>query len=368
MSREMQNQYVPDYVSPPGETLLELIEGLGMSQAELAQRMGRPKKTVNEIIRGKAAITPETALQLERVLGASAEFWNNRERNYRQYLARSRDNQNLAEQVGWIQDFPLKAMIELGWIQAYDDEIEQLYEMLRFFGIASPKQWDDIWQKLPVAFRRSTAFQSDAKALSAWLRQGEIEAQQINCRPHNAEAFRQRLSGEIRALTLQPPEIFQSELVRVCSLAGVAVVFVPQLPKARVSGATRWLNRDKALIQLSLRYRTDDHLWFTFFHEAGHILLHGKRDVFLEEDGKKNEKEREANEFARKILIPSKDLKHFLKQKKPSPRSKDGIRQFAAKLGIAPGIVVGRLQHDEVIPYKNCNELKVTFTWANKND
>ena len=83
MSNVIQNQYTPDYVSPPGETLQEVLEERGMSQAELAERTGRPKKTINEIINGKAAITPETALQLERVLGIPASFWNNRERRYR---------------------------------------------------------------------------------------------------------------------------------------------------------------------------------------------------------------------------------------------------------------------------------------------
>jgi HTH-type transcriptional regulator/antitoxin HigA len=60
------------------------------------------------------------------------------------------------------------------------------------------------------------------------------------------------------------------------------VVIVKELPGCSVNGATFWLNPEKAVIQLSLRYRSDDHLWFNFFHEAGHIVLHGKRETFLE--------------------------------------------------------------------------------------
>lgn len=364
MSNTIQNQYTPDYVSPPGETLLELLEELGMPQAELAQRMGRPKKTINEIIKGKTAITPETALQLETVLGAPAEFWNNRERIYRQHLARLKEKADLAAHVDWLKGFPLKAMIKMNWIRAYEDDVQQLWELLRFFGVASPQQWEVIWDQASVAFRKSAAFQSERKAVFAWLRKGEIEAQKIHCQPFAAETFQQVLIDQVRPLTLQPPQIFQPELESLCSQVGVAVVFVPQLPKARVSGATRWLTPTKALIQLSLRYKTDDHLWFTIFHEAGHILLHGKREVFLEDGEMDNTKEQEANEFARDSLIPAAKLNQFLKQSKPSPRSKEGIQAFAAEIGIAPGIVVGRLQHDGHLPYKNCNGLKRTFKWA----
>ncbi|MEY2914970.1 MAG: hypothetical protein RLZZ184_4279 [Cyanobacteriota bacterium] len=99
MESKIQNRYNPDYVSPPGDTLLEVLEHRGMTQAELAERTGRPKKTINEIIKGKAAITPETALQLERVFNIPASFWNNRERHYREFLAQKEEKKRLAKQV-----------------------------------------------------------------------------------------------------------------------------------------------------------------------------------------------------------------------------------------------------------------------------
>lgn len=365
MSNVIQNQYTPDYVSPPGETLQELLEEQGMSQAELAERTGRPKKTINEIINGKAAITPETALQLERVLNIPASFWNNREQQYREALALQEEQNRLQEQITWLDKIPVKAMIELGWIQHFQDKIEQLRETLNFFAVASPKQWEDIWSNTDTDFRKSQAFQNDPGAVAAWLRRGEIEASEIHCAIYDASKFEETLI-QIRALTVQQPEIFQKEMVRLCAESGVAVVFIPQLPKTRTSGATRWLNPNKALIQLSLRYKTDDHLWFAFFHEAGHILLHGKRDTFLE--GKKltltqnQHKEEEANKFASDILIPPKEFKQFLVS--GQQRKKAGIEHFANRIGIAPGIVVGRLQHDQILPPSHCNELKRKFEWA----
>ena len=236
-----------------------------------------------------------------------------------------------------------------------------LENVLNFFGIAAPTQWQRIWES-GVAFHQSTVFESDPYAVSAWLRRGEIEAQQIDCAPYDNERFLSALS-RVRESTTRPPDVFHPETMRLCAEAGVAVAFVPELPKVRVSGATRWLTANKALIQVSLRYKTDDQLWFTFFHEAGHILKHGKRDVFIENDGEYDEKEEEANQFASDFLIPRSEYGPFYSG--AGYYSKDEIRDFARRLGIAPGIVVGRLQHDEKLPKQNCNDLKQHFEWTN---
>ncbi len=72
-----------DVAIPPGEYLAEEIEARGISQKELAKRMGRPVQAINEIINGKKAITAETALQLEEVMPEiPAKFWLNLERDY----------------------------------------------------------------------------------------------------------------------------------------------------------------------------------------------------------------------------------------------------------------------------------------------
>lgn len=360
----IKNEYNPDFVTPPGETVLETLERIGMSQAEFAERTGRPKKTINEIIRGKAMITPETALQFEKVLGVPASFWINREQNYQEWLAREQERSEFEQYLSWIEKFPIKEMVNLGWLQKHNDSIDKLNELLRFFGIASPQQWKAVTNDLSLAFRRSAAFKAEPEIISSWLRKGEIEAQNIDCEPFDTDAFRTVLD-EIRLLTNESPEVFVSRIIELCARAGVAVVFVHELRKLRTNGATRWLNPNKALIQLSLLYKTDDHLWFTFFHEAGHILLHGKRDIFLEEDNQTNDKENEANQFAADWLIPPSAYKSF--RPRGNYFSKAEIIEFAQKTGIAPGIVVGRLQHDDRIPMQNCNDLKRKLVWARDN-
>jgi len=361
MANMLQNEYHPDSVSSPGETLLETLETIGMSQAELAKRMGRPVKTINEIIQKKAAITAETALQLEQVLHIPASFWLKREQHYRESLARLAEEQRLTSWVEWLKEIPIREMMRRGWIPPCTNKPQQVFETLKFFGVASPEAWRNIWEHKIIEYRKSTVLTSNFGAVTTWLRQGEIEAQEIECAPYNADAFRDALN-RIRALTVEPISFFQEELVRLCANAGVAVVFVQELPKTGICGATQWLTSTKALVQLSLRYKTDDHLWFTFFHEAGHILRHGKRQVFLEIDQKdKKEAEEEANTFAANLLIDPVQWQRFVAY--DSYRTKADIKEFAQKVGIASGIVVGRLQHEKLLPFDHCNDLKRHLEW-----
>ena len=361
-------QYRPDYVSPPGETLLEALEEREMTQAELAQRTGRPKKTINEIVKGKAAITPETALQFERVLGIPATFWNKREQQYREALARLQDEQRLKGWKDWLKALPVKQMIAHGWVKRCEDKAAQVLELLTFFGVASPDAYEVVYEQEIVAFRKAGVSTAtvDHGATAAWLRQGEIAATEIDCAPYNERRFREALR-RIRTLTTEPPEVFEPEVVRLCAEAGVAVVFVPELPRTGICGAIRWLTPTKALIQLSLRYKTDDHLWFSFFHEAGHILLHGKREAFFETgEMAGTDEEDQANEFARDILIPLPEWQRFVGS--GQYHSKADIADFAEQVGIAPGIVVGRLQHDNYLPFSHCNDLKQRLEWVGASD
>ncbi len=196
-------------------------------------------------------------------------------------------------------------MVKYGWVEDRSDTAGRVREALAFFGVASPEAWSALWQAPQAAFRRSKAFASQPGAVAAWLRQGEVSARNIQCQPFNGARFRQVLE-DARHLSTEPPERSVPQLTALCAAAGVAVVFVRELPKARVSGATRWLTRDKVLVQLSLRYRTDDHLWFSFFHEVGHVVLHG-RQAFIEEDDGGGQEEEEADRFAADFLIPPQE-------------------------------------------------------------
>ncbi|MCB9091374.1 MAG: helix-turn-helix domain-containing protein [Halobacteriovoraceae bacterium] len=365
MNNKIINEYKPDYVSPPGETLEELLDDRGMSQKEFADRAGRPLKTINEIVKGKTAITPETAIQFERVLGVPAEFWNSRESNYRQYLAEIDERNRLEEHKGWLMGFPVREMINKSWLKDKGrNTIEQSIELLNFFGVASPNQWRATWKEVDVSFKRSSVYQSKLESVSAWLRKGEIEATNIFCQKFDKQKFKNSLE-KIRGLSLETdPNVFVPKLTELCSESGVAVVFVPALKGVPVCGSARWLGADKALIQLSLRFKSNDHLWFSFFHEAAHILLHSKKMIFVELNSNgtsdSSDLEDEANNFSSNHLISKSRYKELIEGES---FSKSKIIEFANSIGIAPGIVVGRLQHDGIIPFNRLNELKVKYEW-----
>lgn len=357
----------PNYAVVPGETLRETLRAVGMKQSELSERTGRPKKTISEIITGKTSITAETALQLERVLGIPASFWNNLERNYQETLARLREEKEFEEEKDLIERFPIATLTKMGWIPKEDSPAKTLRVILNFFGVAGIEEWKKFWENPEAAYRDSKAYQTNHYAVAAWLRKGEIEALKIETRSYNPRSFKEALK-DIRSLTTEPPEIFEPKMKKLCAEGGVAVAFVPELPGTRVYGATRWLKATKAIIQMSLRGKTDDHLWFTFFHEAGHIIRHGKEEVFIEasdEDyrkGARKQKEEEANQFSQDLLIPSDDYQAFLSDRQ---FSLGAIQTFAKRIDVAPGIVAGRLQHDKVIPFNQANGLKKTFRFAN---
>ncbi|HYN77202.1 MAG TPA: HigA family addiction module antitoxin [Lamprocystis sp. (in: g-proteobacteria)] len=353
-------RFEPDYVIPPGEILVEYLDSLGMTQRDLAARTGLTPKTVNEIVQGKAPITAETALKLERVLGRPAHFWQNLDSLYQAARVRGQEQAHLAGDLHWLKRLPVAEMAKLGWLPKVADPCTQLDLVLRFFGISSVTQWAVLWDGQGVAYRRSPRFETHPEAVSAWLRQGELEARGIPCAPFDKAGFRAVLD-EARGLTREPPEVFQSKLVHLCASAGVAVTFVPELPKTGVSGATRWLTPDKALIQISLRYKSDDQLWFTFFHEAGHVLLHGKKEVFIEGDGGDEDKEHEANRFAADYLIPPVALRRLLAGGRPTLAQ---VATFADAVGISPGIVVDRLQKEKLYDYRVGNGLKRRFQWT----
>lgn len=337
--------FEPDYSVPPGETLQETLEHLGLSQKELAMRMGRPTKTINEIVKGVAAITAETALQLEKVTGVPSSFWNNAEANYRERLARLKEQEAVAQYLDWANNFSYSKMVSLNFVPQSKDKAQRVENLLRFLGVASPTEWESTYLGLQGAAREANNAQSELGDFSAWLRAGEIMAQRSTLQPYCEKTFKSNLAS-IRALTRKNPAETWPDVVRLCGEAGVALVLVPELPKTHVYGFTRWITKGKALIQLSLRYKTDDMLWFTFFHEAAHILLHGKRDVFVEYRGVDSPKEREANEWAANFLIPVQDWAEFIESLPPRPTSAI-IKRFAKKTGVADGIVLGRLQHRE---------------------
>ena len=359
-------RYTAREVTPPGDTLRDLMEERALSQAELARRLGRPAQAVNEIVAGKKEITEDTALELERVLEVPAHFWLAREARYREFLARERAASTQKAHLPWLLRFPLKALQDAGVLPAgrlSATFTEQLVEpMLRFFGVASPEGWSAQYDPLQAQFRRAKPDkQTDVAAITAWLRMGELAAGRLQTAAYDAGTLEAALPA-MRALSLQPAEAIAPQLTRLCAQAGVALVLVPALPGTHVSGVARWVG-GKPLIQLSLLGKWNDGFWFSFFHEVAHVLKHPTRAVFLDDassgDTVDSPVEQEANRFATDVLVPRTRQAEL----KALPATQASIEAFARALGVHPGIVVGQMQHQGRLAYGHAlTRLKARYT------
>jgi HTH-type transcriptional regulator/antitoxin HigA len=324
--------------------------------------MGVTPKFVNELIAGKVAITPSTALALEKSLGTSAAFWLARDARFQEARARREATELLQESVSWLDQLPLKDMRSFGWIKTAGKSVAVVEECLRYFGVASVSAWQEYCVKdiQGAAYRASDKVKAAPGAVAAWLRAGELKATEMECSPFDRDRFLAAVH-EARSMTVENnPAVYLPKLKKLFAGTGVAVVEMRAPKGCPISGAVRWLSPNKALIQLSFRYLSDDIFWFTFFHECGHIALHGKKILFLEEKGMSGEDENEANEFSRNRLIPPNRWAEFVLD----IPTEYGIIQFAESIGIAPGIVVGRLQHEKRLHPGRLNHLKVRYQWT----
>ena len=353
-------QYAPDYAVPPGWVLDERLEAQGISHAEFARRCGRSPKLISEIIAGKAPLEPGTALQFEKVLGVDASVWLGIEAAYQLHQAREAEAADAVASAEWLQSFPVRELVKRGCFQKPGPDADAVSRLLAFFGVGSVEAWTAKYALANVAYRHSPSFKSDEVALATWLRLGELEAERQECAIYDAGKFR-RAMREARGLTREPIDEALKRAGQIMNKAGVALTLVEPLPKTALSGAAWWFSPRKAVIQLSARHQSDDHLWFSFFHEAAHVLLHSKKCVFVDRanDGGAD-LETKANEWAANALVGRADWKQFVAS---SPRSKSAVCAFADKQGIAPGIVVGMLQHAGVVPWAHLNSLKVRYKW-----
>ena len=343
----------------PRTFLEKILLDEGMPQIELSKRTGISTKTINSIVKGTAPFSPETALSFEMVLRKPASEWLKLEADYQLQKVNELKEDNLTKELSFLDDINTNDIIKAGWIPRESSNLEKLKRLYEFFGISSKAQLSPVWSQLEVNYRTSTVYKKKHYNIMAWLRQGEVEAKNITCEPYSVKAFKGALT-KCRNLTTKKFEDCYVQIQELCRKSGVAVVFVKELPGVATSGAAHWVDKEKAIIQLSLRGKADDKFWFNFFHEAGHILLHGRKEQFIDNNGKGQStakdrdaatpydteenklKEAEADAFSANFLIPKKDFDAFAIK---GCFDKESILRFAKMQSISPGIIVGQLQN-----------------------
>ena len=356
MMKKIESKITPDWIAPPGETIKENLEVIGMKQTELAKRMGMTKEHINEVLNGKSAITPETAIKFQTVLGMSANFILALENTYRIYLAEQSQKEQEKKEIQYLKKIPYREMIKKKWIEGGNDLAEISQQVKQFLGIGSFDNLNNVY----VFYRKSAVVEENTYSVIAWLRKGELEAQKIQTEPFDRENLIKKIE-EIRTYTFLKFDEINEKLKKDMAECGVILAYVPCLKKSPIYGAVKWMTQDKPIIMMSLRYKSNDHFWFTLMHEIYHVLNPMKTSIIIEEDSEK-EHEKKADSFAAKILIPNELYNTFVKTKNIS---EEEIEKFSKKVNIAPGIVVGRLQHDKVISYKSFNNFKIKYKMEN---
>lgn len=344
----------PDWVSPPGDTILALGLRHGLGRAAVARVLGVDVSTFDNVLEGNYPVDAVLAERLAANLGASKGFWIRRYSSYRDSLARAA--LKLQREV----QFPISDMRKFGWIPRYSSEQESALAAASFMGVRSVDEFDSRFGRLEeaLAFRRSASFDMEIGAVSAWYRAAEIQAQSQSISPWDSNGFRSCLS-EVRSYSmLHDPAIFLPKVRDIFSNYGVSLCVIPAPAGCPVSGIARFKN-DRGIISLSSRHLTDDHFWFSLFHEAAHLLLHGEMISIEVERGVTPKEEVEANEFAAEIIIPAERESEL----ECIAYNKFGVARLARSLGISPGLVVGQLQYRKKIRFNQFNYLKSRFKW-----
>jgi HTH-type transcriptional regulator / antitoxin HigA len=290
--------FEPDWFSAPGGTILDVIEERGMSSKDLAGLLGYSVERTEKLINGKEAITRDVATLLADRIGGSTKFWLSRETHYRNEVARLQSAGSLPAAKAWLDELPLRDMQKFGWISSHSRIEDTVDACLQYFRVRNVNEWRTKYSQFLslVSFRTSPTHKSEPGSVISWLRYGEIKSERISCGPWNATNFERSLITMRRLTRKKDPSVFIPELTKLCAENGVALVTARGPAGCRASGATRFLSETKAMILLSFRYLADDQFWFTFFHEAGHLLMHGNKAVFLEDGSEVSLKEEhEAN-------------------------------------------------------------------------
>ena len=334
--------------TPPGATIKEQLNDRGMSQKEFAVRMDMSEKHISKLINGEVQLTPEVAVRLELVLGAPAKFWNNLEAIYREKLIKAEAENAVDKDEEIAKKLPYNEMAKYGWVPETRVLKEKVVNLRKYFEVVELSLLENI-QITKIACRRLAVTEKSDLALLAWAQEARIKAREVETAPINIKGL-VNIIPKIRLMTVMKAKEFCPKLKSMLAECGIALVFLPHLQGSFLQGAS-FMDGKKIVVGLTARGKDADKFWFSLFHELAHIVLGhiGQMNGTSEDD------EKAANSWSKDTLIPAKDFDEFVVN---NSFSASNVHVFAKKQGIAPGIVVGRLQNEGFIKHSILNELK----------
>ncbi|WP_157099182.1 ImmA/IrrE family metallo-endopeptidase [Novosphingobium rosa] len=354
-------EFTPDWFSKPGDSLRALMLRKSIDAQDVARHLDGGMKTLRGLLDGSNPIDDGHAGVLAEAVGGTISFWLKRQEQYDDALERAVDRAATVEADDWLM-LPVPGEKPRGRM-TQEKKRDEVRRRLRFFNVGTMDAWQIRYGKICTStlFRTSSTFNSDDGAVLMWLRDGELSSDLVSTKPWNAGNLQDRLDSIRKLSKLKQPEVFLPKLKELCAEAGVAVVAKRAPQGCRASGASRLVAPDKAMVLLSFRGRSDDTFWFTVFHEIGHLILHGAR-TFVDSDmhgDNLDECENEANDFASRIIVPEQRVEEFKRLR----ADKFDVIRFSNRVGVSAGLLVGQMQHRDMINPSQLNFLKRRWQW-----
>lgn len=307
-----QITFTPNVAFHPGITLDEKLKEMSMSIKEFAVRTSKPEKTIHAVINGESSITSDMAVAFETVTKIPANFWMNKQRSYDEFKVRKQKEEEYKSYLPWLSKFPLAEISNLGWLDKAltpaSRSVEGISQLFRFFGVTSPKAWERFYlnQELKVSFSLSLAEYQNPYALSCWLRKGEIEAAKLYEISDFDEKKIPGLIEKIAEYYIEMPPNWYEDMQKDFLAVGIKLITVQTLTGMSVDGCVRWMDQHPC-IQLAHNIKYDEY-WHSLFHELGHVYLHGKKLIFIEDKETViyQKAEEEAERFANRYIMRTK--------------------------------------------------------------
>lgn len=327
----------------PGYYIKEIIEESGLTQEDFAKRLDTTPKNLSLLIRGEQSLSIDIAMKLSRMIGTSVSYWLNLQNSYDALIAEFKSKEELAQERKIFEYFDYKYFREnYGLPDLPRKKDEQIRRVREFLNVATLSVL--IKRDMAVSFRSSTgdiAEGSTVKA-NAMVQIATNKALKIDAPRFNKRKFEEAVKYAL-TLTRNHEEFYP--LIRKAFLeAGVIFVILPNISGSRTNGATKKVG-DNIMLMVNDRRLNADSFWFTLFHEIGHII---NGDYGISFDKETGEQEEAANKYAEDSLIPPEKYQEFLDGKRFDLQA---IRIFADQIERDPGIVLGRLQNDEIIGF-----------------
>lgn len=346
----------------PGYYVADIIDDMGISQAEFATRLGTTAKTVSKLVNGQINLSNDLAKKLSVMLGTSPEVWLNLQSSYDEKIIEVETAKDFEAQKTIARMIDYSYFVKVAHLPATRDIREKIGNLCRYLMIANLQiltQPDFL-----VNFRTgiSNADEKNLINARAWIQTAMNFAKAVPTEKFNADKLKSCLP-EIRGMTVKRPEEFLPRMREIFASCGVAFVLLPSLKNAGINGAVKWVNDERVVLAMNNRGLDADKFWFSLFHEIKHVLQQKLKTIFISSSTKElmeldNTLEKEADEFASNYLIPKEQMKRFAPDRYTTDEE---IVAFAREIGIHPGIVAGRLQHEKIIPMNRCSQLKEKY-------